>query len=97
MLPLFICKDRQTLHDGSRRFDTRKLAWVALDVPVSNSESVTPIEAIRWLYAEAGARLVPVGVIGPREATEQQATRMAVSRALARPPPCQLRMPYFAS
>jgi uncharacterized protein (TIGR00725 family) len=81
MPPLFISKDRQTLHDGSRRFDTRKLAWVALDTPVSDSEAVTPVEAIRWLYAEANARLVPVGVIGPREATQQQA---AVAEQLGR-------------
>ncbi len=74
MIPLFICRDRQILHDGSRRFDVRKLTWMPLGELPSDSRPVTPVEAVRWLYAEAGVRLVPVGVIGPREATRQQAT-----------------------
>jgi len=74
MPPLFICKNRQTLHDGSRKFDIRRLTWVPLNTPVPDSAPVTPVEAVRWLYAEANARMVPVGVIGPRDATEQQAT-----------------------
>jgi len=72
MRSLFICKDHLTLHDGSQKFDPRKLSWVPLDTPVTNSETVTPFEAIRWLYKEANARMVPIGVIGPREATEEQ-------------------------
>jgi uncharacterized protein (TIGR00725 family) len=72
MPPLFISKDRLTLHNGTQKFDTRKLTWVPLDTPVTNSETVTSVEAIRWLYAEANVRMVPIGVIGPREATEQQ-------------------------
>ena len=81
MPSLFICKNRLTLHDGSRKFDTRKLTWVPLNAPAAESETVTPAEAVRWLNTEANARMVPVGVIGPREATDQQA---AVAEQLGR-------------
>lgn len=72
MSTLFLCKDRQILHDGARQFDPRKLTWVTSGTPVSGGEPVLPADAIRWLYKEANMRLVPVGVIGPREATKEQ-------------------------
>ena len=42
---------------------------------------MSPAEAVRWLYEEANARLVPIGVIGPRQATERQ---IAVAEQLGR-------------
>jgi uncharacterized protein (TIGR00725 family) len=81
MLPLLLCGDREILHDGTRRFDPWKLAWMTFDTPPPDSESVSPAEAVRWLYEEANARLVPIGVIGPRLATERQ---LAVAEQLGR-------------
>ncbi len=81
MLPLFLCGDRGILHDGIRRFDHGKLAWTTLDTPAPESVSVSPAEAVRWLYEEANARMVPIGVIGPRQATERQ---IAVAEQLGR-------------
>jgi len=72
MTTLILCKDRQILHDGTRRYDARKLAWAPLDTSAPEGKPVSAAEAIRWLYKETNMRLVPIGVIGPREATKQQ-------------------------
>ena len=81
MSPLFLSGDRGILHDGARRFDPRKLAWTTLETPAPDSVSVSPAEAVRWLYEEANARMVPIGVIGPRRATERQ---FAIAEQLGR-------------
>lgn len=81
MSPLVLCGDRGILHDGTRRFDPRKLAWTPFDTPAPDGEPVSPAEAVRWLYEEGNARLVPIGVIGPRQATERQ---IAVAEQLGR-------------
>jgi len=72
MSHLLLCRDRGILHEGARQFDPRQLAWTTLETPALKGEPVTPAEAVRWLYLEANARMVPVGVIGPRDASEQQ-------------------------
>jgi hypothetical protein len=71
-MPLILCRDCGVLHDGARQFDPRKLAWTALAAAPPDGDSVTSEEAVRWLYKEANARMVPVGVIGPRDATGRQ-------------------------
>jgi len=81
MAPLRLSADRGILHDGTRRFDPRELAWTTLDTPAADGESVSPAEAVRWLYEEANARMVPIGVIGPRQASERQ---IAVAEQLGR-------------
>ena len=81
MLPLFLSGDRGILHDGAQRLDPWKLAWTTLDIPAPDSVSVSPAEAVRWLYEEANARMVPIGVIGPRQASERQ---IAVAEQLGR-------------
>jgi uncharacterized protein (TIGR00725 family) len=73
MSPLFLSGDREVLHDGTRQFDPRKLAWTALDKPAPGGEPISPTEAVRWLFGEANARMVPIGVIGPRDASQKQA------------------------
>lgn len=80
-MPLLLSEDRGILHDGARRFDPGKLAWTRLDSPAPGGAPVSPAEAVRWLYEEANARLVPVGVIGPRQASERQ---IAVAEQLGR-------------
>ncbi|MCP5366684.1 MAG: TIGR00725 family protein [Hyphomicrobiales bacterium] len=72
MPTLFLRADRGLLHDGRRLFDPRSLAWRTPDGTLPDGEPVTPAAAVRWLYTESGGPRVPVGVIGPREATARQ-------------------------
>lgn len=53
------------------RLDPWDWSWVGTDLP-NGAEKVTALEAIRILSSASGSRKVPVGVIGPREATEEQ-------------------------
>jgi histone H3/H4 len=71
-----------TLHraDGLR-FDGWDWRWTE-GVAVDSGEVLLPTEAMRRLM-RAGARRIPVGVIGPRQATPaQEATAEALGRAL---------------
>ncbi len=72
MLSLFLSKSRETLHDGKRLFDPRKRVWGPMNSQTPDSDPVSPAEAVRWLYNKPNVRKVPVGVIGPRDATERQ-------------------------
>ena len=72
MPPLVLCRDRRILHDGGRWFDPWALAWRRPDAPLPVGEPVSPTDAVRWLFREAKARQVPIGVIGPREANPRQ-------------------------
>jgi uncharacterized protein (TIGR00725 family) len=69
---IYLCRDRKTLHDGARKFNPATLSWSELEIPAPDSTAVSPGDAIHWLYTEGKARLVPVGVIGPRDATARQ-------------------------
>ena len=72
MPDLYLSSNRETLHDGSRNFDPWKLSWSTASLKNSNDVPLSKVEAVEWLYKEAKGRQVPVGVIGPREATEHQ-------------------------
>lgn len=74
MPSLFLSKNREILHDGTRRLEPKKRVWASLNAEAPNSDLVSPADAVRWLYREANAPQVPVGVIGPRDATERQIT-----------------------
>lgn len=69
-------RDRGVLLDGAgRRFDPATRKWLAADgiIPTSNFEGVDALAAVTWLQRESGRPLrVPIGVIGPREATDAQ-------------------------
>lgn len=55
-----------------RRFDARQRTWLDTATPASG-EPLDSIAAASWLQRHSGAPLrVPVGVIGPREATSAQ-------------------------
>ncbi|PVB62327.1 TIGR00725 family protein [Labrenzia sp. 011] len=57
--------------------------WAAGDLP-ADAEPVTPVDALRILKTTGAMRKFPVGVIGPREATDVQlAAAREVGRALA--------------
>ncbi|MGQ0662886.1 MAG: hypothetical protein ACT4P2_04730 [Pseudomonadota bacterium] len=68
---------------GGRRFDPASRTW--RPGAAVAGERVDPRAAVRWLQNESGARLrVPVGVIGPRQASpEQLAAAEAIGRGLA--------------
>ena len=61
------------LFDSSgRRFDPRRRVWIEASTPVSGEE-VDSIAAASWLQRQSGVAVrVPVGVIGPREASGLQ-------------------------
>jgi hypothetical protein len=66
----------ELLFDAARRrFDPQSRRWHAADrtaVPRA-AETLDPIAAVSWLQRESGHPLrVPIGVIGPREATPAQ-------------------------
>lgn len=80
---LRIDRSRNTLYDDQgRRFDTPTRQWLADD---GWGEAISLSDAVRWLQRDSGRPLqVPVGVIGPRAATDPQiAAAEAVGRGLA--------------
>ena len=70
-------RTRAALFDGAGRcFDPAKRRWLA-PTPIISDQVVAldAIGAVTWLQRESGAWLrVPIGVIGPREATPAQLT-----------------------
>ena len=57
---------------GGRRFDPHLRAWIDTAAPTTG-ELVGSIAAASWLQRQSGAPMrVPVGVIGPREASSAQ-------------------------
>ena len=71
-----LARERSLLLDGAGRcFDPVARGWgkAAKSSDVEAAEAVDAIAAVAWLQRESGNPLrVPVGVIGPREATTQQ-------------------------
>src|SRR5450631_3939629 len=67
-----------------RRFDAASRAWLRSDVDASG-DRVDAVAAATWLQRESGHPLrIPIGVIGPREASPSQlAVAEAVGRGLA--------------
>jgi len=75
---------RGALFDAlGRQFDLQTRAWSAGAEP--SGDAVDAIAAARWLQRESGAPIrVPIGVIGPRDATDAQlAVAHDVGAALA--------------
>lgn len=60
------------LHDGTRGFDPWNWAWQSENPAPAEGRPVTPREAIAAMCAGGAARRLPVGVIGPRDATPAQ-------------------------
>ncbi|MEZ5783740.1 MAG: TIGR00725 family protein [Rhizobiaceae bacterium] len=74
----------KALFGPSGRFDAWALAWQPAEAPV-DAEPVSAIEALRKLAANGGMRRVPVGIIGPKIATDEElATAEELGGALAR-------------
>lgn len=83
MTQLFWNESARQLSDGVRVFDPAALAW--RDGAAGQGEAVTPSEALSKLAAHRLLRRVPIGIIGPREATDaQRALAEQMGAALAR-------------
>ena len=71
-----LARKRGVLLDAAgRRFDPLTRTWSADDTtpPADPVESIDAIAAVTWLQRDSGHPLrVPIGVIGPREATDAQ-------------------------
>ncbi len=68
-------RSRGTFFDAAGRwFDPAKRRWLTATTVASDKlEDVDAIAAVTWLQRESGAWLrIPIGVIGPREATAAQ-------------------------
>ena len=78
-------RGRGLLHDGAqRRFDPAARTWSPA-AAMPGGDAIDAIAAATWLQHEGGHRVrIPVGVIGPRDATPSQlAAAEAVGRGLA--------------
>lgn len=53
------------------RFDAWALSWQPADAP-GDAERVAPLEALGKIAANGGMRRVPVGIIGPKIATDDE-------------------------
>ncbi len=75
---------KNCLRAGGRVFDPSRLQWLNSDADVNDGISVSPLQALK-LLAESGAlKRVPIGIIGPREATvEQRDIAYALGAAMA--------------
>lgn len=80
-------RDGGVLFDGAgRRFDPVARAWEGATTTIRTSalETAGALTAVSWLQRDSGHALrVPIGVIGPREATQAQlATALKVGELL---------------
>jgi len=62
----------QQLSRAGHGFDPLKLTWELGAAEAADAVTVTPAEALRRLAAGHRLRRVPIGIIGPREATPAQ-------------------------
>jgi uncharacterized protein (TIGR00725 family) len=64
---------RSLLFDASgRQFDPQLRCWTEISTPASG-ETIDSLVAAKWLQRQSGFPVrVPIGVIGPRDATSQQ-------------------------
>lgn len=68
---IFWSQSQKALFGSNGRFDAWKLSWQAEAIP-ADVEKITPLDALRRLAAYGGMRRVPVGIIGPKVATDEQ-------------------------
>lgn len=72
---IFWSGSERALFGAGGRFDAWKLEWHSAAKP-ADAQAVTPLEALEKLAANGGMRRVPVGIIGPKVATDDE-LRMA--------------------
>jgi uncharacterized protein (TIGR00725 family) len=75
-------ESERVLYSDKGRFDPWSLIWEQA-APAAEVAPVGPIDALRRLRASGGIRRVPVGVIGPREAKDdERALAESLGRAI---------------
>lgn len=80
---LMLSQSTNSLWRGGTRFDPWALAWEPFEEAAQDRRNISPLEALAWLYAQPGARRLPVAVIGPKEATARHsATAETLGRRL---------------
>jgi uncharacterized protein (TIGR00725 family) len=73
----------QSVFVDEQRFDPWALALVAEDIPPADLVPIEPVEALRALHKGPAVRRVPVAIIGPKRANDDQCARAeALGRAL---------------
>jgi uncharacterized protein (TIGR00725 family) len=60
------------LRAAGKTFDPSRLQWLDGDKGQSEGETVSPLQALKHLAENGALKRVPVGIIGPRDATPQQ-------------------------
>ena len=79
-------RTRALLFDAAgQRLDLVTRTWVSTHTDATDGESLGAIEAAAWVQRETRHRLrVPIGVVGPRDATQPQlAAALTVGELLA--------------
>lgn len=61
----------KALYGPAGRFDAWALAWKPAQMP-ADAQEVSPLEALGAIAANGGMRRVPVGIIGPKLATDDE-------------------------
>lgn len=61
----------KALFGPSGRFDAWALSWQTADIP-DDAEQIAPLEAVGKISANGRMRRVPVGIIGPKIATDEE-------------------------
>ena len=61
----------KALYGPAGRFDAWALAWEPAQAP-ADARDVSPLEALEAIAANGGMRRVPVGIIGPKIATDDE-------------------------
>jgi uncharacterized protein (TIGR00725 family) len=60
------------LYKTGKAFDPSRLQWLDCQTDTSEGVNVSPLEALRHLAEHRLLKRVPVGIIGPRDATAEQ-------------------------
>lgn len=60
------------LYKTERVFDPSRLQWLDCQADTSEGIDVSPVEALRHLAEQRLLKRVPVGIVGPRDATAEQ-------------------------
>lgn len=72
------------LFSAGKIFDPSRLEWRIGEADQDGAVPVSPLQALKFLAENGALKRVPVGIIGPREATaEQRKTAHALGAAMA--------------
>lgn len=64
--------EKKSLHGAGKVFDPTRLRWLEDAAEHTEGSDISPLEALRNLASHNPVKRIPVGIIGPREATSEQ-------------------------